>query len=272
MFEQHVPGLDLGYEKMPTKKWYLIVDDDTYIHTPSLLHLLSTLDHRKPHYLGNAIGSYTSRFGHGGSAVLFSSGAMHKIFVQNPHLVTLARKESLTADYGDEVIAKMAQRAGVFLNEDLSHHFNGEPPKTSFVSADRICTLLLSFHKQTPEQIAEDAKILGKIQTPITWGDIGKLFDGPRVEDAEDGKVRWDFDFVGEREGGGGGVMEVKGVKSSAHCALMCRGKTCLAWVFEKTGGVCKLAPWYMVGEKKVGKASGINKIRVRDLMQSCRK
>ena len=256
---------------MPSKKWYLVVDDDTYIHMPSLLLLLSTLDHRKPYYLGNAVGDFRSRFGHGGSAILFSSGAMHKIFVQNAWVVKEARRDSLTAEYGDEVIAKMAQRAGVFLSEDHSLYFNGEPPRQSFIRADRICTAIVSFHKQTAEQINEDFQVLGKLDKPIAWGEIGGLFGGPKVDDPEDGKIQREWDFVGTKEHGK--VMVVKGVRSSAHCALMCtqRGRICLAWTFEKEGR-CAMAPWYSVGEAVKGKASGLNKRRIQELLRNCKK
>lgn len=69
---KHIPALELGFKHLQSKKWYLMTDDDTYIHLPSLATILSTLDPTKPHYLRNAIGSYTLRFAHGGSGIIFS--------------------------------------------------------------------------------------------------------------------------------------------------------------------------------------------------------
>lgn len=63
---KHIPALELLYREFPHKKWYMMTDDDTYIHTPSLLSVLSTLPPNHAHYIGNAIGAYTCRFAHGG--------------------------------------------------------------------------------------------------------------------------------------------------------------------------------------------------------------
>lgn len=194
---------------------------------------------------------------------------MHKIFVAKPQVVKQAKKDSLTSEYGDEVVAKMAMRAGVYLSEEYNLHFNGEPPRGSFIRGDRFCAALVSFHKQSVDQIIEDFGVLGATEKPITWGEVGPLFGGPKVEvqGDDDGKVRWDWDFIGKITEE---VRVIRTAKSNSHCALMCRGRNCLAWSFEK--GRCLLAPWYTIGEEKKGMSTGLNRARVQELMRSCRK
>jgi len=57
-----LPALQLAYGRYPNKKWYLILDDDTYIIRPSLRLLLGHLNPSKPLYIGNVIGDYKIRF------------------------------------------------------------------------------------------------------------------------------------------------------------------------------------------------------------------
>lgn len=85
---------------MPHQKWYIMLDDDTYLVDPSLLLVLGHIDPAVPHYIGNAIGDYKGRFAHGGSAVVLSQAAMHLLFSQNPDVVSAAHLESLTARWG----------------------------------------------------------------------------------------------------------------------------------------------------------------------------
>lgn len=72
---------------MPSKSWYITLDDDTYILNSSLKSTLGHLDPSVPYYIGNAVGDYRARFVHGGSAVIFSQAAMDSIFIQNPTVV-----------------------------------------------------------------------------------------------------------------------------------------------------------------------------------------
>ncbi|KAK3348435.1 hypothetical protein B0H65DRAFT_175646 [Neurospora tetraspora] len=69
---QSISGL--AYSKFPNKKWYLLVDDDTYLVQPSLKPLLAHLG-SVPYYIGNAVGDFRIRFAHGGSGIILSQGA-----------------------------------------------------------------------------------------------------------------------------------------------------------------------------------------------------
>lgn len=44
-----VPGLELAYRAMPNRKWFILVDDDTYLIQPSLNAILGHFDPSVPH-------------------------------------------------------------------------------------------------------------------------------------------------------------------------------------------------------------------------------
>ena len=120
--------MELLYKQMPHKKWYIILDDDTYLITPSIELLLSHLDPREAQYIGNAVGDYRGRFAHGGSAVLLTGEAMKRLF-SRPNIVAEAYLESLDETWGDRLVATTFQKLGVYLDERHSHYFNGEWPE-----------------------------------------------------------------------------------------------------------------------------------------------
>ena len=80
MDTQFIMGMELLYNQMPNAKWYVLLDDDTFVIKASLLAVLGRLDPSEPHYLGNAVGDFRGRFGHGGSGILISGAAMSQLF------------------------------------------------------------------------------------------------------------------------------------------------------------------------------------------------
>lgn len=46
---QFIPSLELAYRAMPHKKWFILVDDDTYLIYPSLNSILGHFDPSMPH-------------------------------------------------------------------------------------------------------------------------------------------------------------------------------------------------------------------------------
>ena len=89
---------------MPDKKWYLIVDDDTYLVEQSLRMLLEYLDPNVPHYVSNAVGDYRARFAHGGSGVVLPQAAVRRLLA-HPEVVTAAHRQSLDEIWGDRLLA-----------------------------------------------------------------------------------------------------------------------------------------------------------------------
>ncbi|KAL2074848.1 hypothetical protein VTL71DRAFT_8627 [Oculimacula yallundae] len=263
---KHIPALELLYNTHPHKKWYLMIDDDTYIHNPSLLSVLSTLSPKDPHYIGNAVW----RFAHGGSGVLFSQAAMYKIFTGNPEILEQCLIDGLTAPLGDQLVAKLAMRNGMYVNEEYAVHFNGEAPRRSKITADKACATLVGFHKLEPEEMFETDKVFGKMKEAFTWWDLWTIFGGPNLDADVGGSgidIREDWDYVGWE----GDDFEMKEPASELECMSLCEEKGgCLAWTWERTK--CKLAAFFTVGGYPApGKISGVHMERMKAIEARCR-
>ena len=265
---QHVSGLELGYRTMSHKKWYVLIDDDTFLLNPSLELVLQHLDPSVPHYIGNAVGDFRARFAHGGSAVVLSQAAMHRIFVGNPRIVAAAHLESLNANWGDKLIATTAMKTGVYLDERFDRYFNGEAPRVTRIRADRFCAPIVSFHKMSPEEMTEVARTFKDAVTAVRWLDIWKIYNAPPIEKFLKEPIRPDWDHVGRLDET---TVTSLGVDSAERCLEICsKASRCLAWTWDKEEGLCHVSSWMIVGEAAKGKASGINAKRAAKLATEC--
>ncbi|PVH74572.1 glycosyltransferase family 31 protein [Cadophora sp. DSE1049] len=262
---KHIPALELLYNTHPKKKWYLMTDDDTYTHNPSLLSVLSTLSPQDPHYVGCAIW----RFAHGGSGVVFSQAAMYRIFTGNPEILEESLIEGLTAPLGDQLVAKLAMRNGMYVNEEYAVHFNGEPPRRSTATAAKACATLVGFHKLNPEEMYETQKIFGGMKEPFTWWDLWAIYGGPDFKEEEgwlgvDIKDNWDY------VGWYGVEVEMRQPGTELECMSLCEERTgCLAWTWQL--GKCKVGDFFTVGGYPApGKISGVHIERMKAIETRC--
>lgn len=287
-------GMEMLYTKMPSKKWYIILDDDTFLIQPSLHLLLRHLDPSLPHYLGNAVGDYKGRFAHGGSAILLSAPAMRRLFVENPGVVSGAYAESLTETWGDRLVATTLQKVGVYLDEKYSHHFNGERPGETRIRGDRLCSPLVSFHGLRGEgEMRRVGGVLAGEGEAVLWGDVWRLFGGEDEEfDAPEARemagrktARPAAKMVGPRRSAdhvGRPNEQTRtwaGVETAGACREQCEGperRWCLAWTYEMGTKRCNLSPWVLVGEGGTSssrgqmKRSGVNWPKVKELYRGC--
>lgn len=255
---------------MPHMKWYVLLDDDTYLINSSLELLLQHLDPSEPHYLGNAVGDYRARFAHGGSAVVLSHAAMRRLFVTSPQIVAAAHMESLDASWGDKLIATTAMKTGVYLDEDYARHFNGEPPRGTRIRADRFCAPLVSFHKMPAAEMTDVARTFGVAHAPaVSWLDVWRIYHAPPFDMFLNDPVRPDWDHVGKL---GEETMTTTDVKTVAACVSICnrRAASCLAWTWDADANLCHVSPWMVVGEAAKGWSSGINARRAARLAAKC--
>ena len=58
------------FEMRPDAKWYVFIETDSYIVWPNLVAWLSTLDSKKPWYMGSAVWTGMTSFAHGGSGYI----------------------------------------------------------------------------------------------------------------------------------------------------------------------------------------------------------
>lgn len=266
---KHISGLELGYKLMPHKKWYIMLDDDTYLLNPSLQVILGHLDPTVPHYIGNAVGDYKGRFAHGGSAIVFSQAAMHRLFTQNPNVVSTAHLESLTANWGDKLTATTAMKVGIYLEERYNRYFNGEPPRQTRIRGDRFCVPIVSFHKMSPSQMMEVGRTFKNIAKPVLWIDLWNIYKAPTFDAFLNDPVRSKWDHVGRLDES---TMSINNVETKDACLNFCHfhASTCLAWTWEAENNTCHISPWMTVGDGADSKFSGPNVPRARRLLSEC--
>ncbi|KAM0200965.1 hypothetical protein ACHAPA_011269 [Fusarium lateritium] len=267
-----IMGMEMIYHELPGKKWYIILDDDTFLIRPSLELLMSHIDYRKPQYIGNAVGDYKARFGHGGSGILISGEAMRRLF-EHPGIVQEAYAESMTETWGDRLVATTLQKLGIYIEEAYNHHFNGEPPSITRIWGDRFCSPLVSFHGlRKPGEMRRVGETLATREQPVLWRDVWQLFGGSAISALESRRTELTADHVGKPDEH---TRSWGDVRSANACQKRCEqsGRRCLAWTYEMEIERCHTSPWLLLGaDGAAGKASGVNWPQVKPLLNSCRR
>ncbi|KAK7730843.1 hypothetical protein SLS53_008921 [Cytospora paraplurivora] len=303
-----LPALGLAHRSMPPKKWYILLDDDTYLIQPSLNTILGHFDPSTPYYIGNAVGDYRQRFAHGGSSITLSRAAMQKLFGSSsssrrrPHdhdhdhnhnhnpeqhhhhqqrVLAEARAASATEAQalGDRLLADALLRLGVQVEEATGRFFNGEQPWASRLRADRFCAPVATFHRLTAREMARVGRLFRGAVGPVLWVDLWGTFYGmPSLAAMRDGEedggegaasLRRGWDYVGRLDEN---TVTLADVEGAADCSGLCEARAwCLAWTWEEGARMCHVSPWVTVGREAGGKVSGLHVGRVRSLADECR-
>ncbi|KAH8889482.1 family 31 glycosyltransferase [Thozetella sp. PMI_491] len=265
-----IPGLELAHRKMPGRKWYVMLDDDTYILKPNLRAMLGQLDPSKPLYLGNPVGDFKGRFAHGGSSIVLSGAVMRLLFDDNAPLVSEAYARSVEETWGDKLVATTLMKIGVYLDERHGRFFNGERPRIARIAADRFCSPIVAFHGLADtRQMTETMDFFSAIQQPLVWSELWNVYDQTNFNLLESEPIMQGEDHVGRTDESSTTVL---GVNAAVKCADLCeqRHDACLAWTWDKATESCHMSPWMIVGEEKTGFASGLNVALVMRLLSQC--
>ena len=237
---------------------------------PALRQFLGQFHSDCEHYLGNAVGGWEGRFAHGGSAILLSQRAMHRLFVDNPGTVAAAHRTALSTGMGDSLLANTLMKVGIYVREEHSVFFNGETPETAKIRPDRFCLPVLTFHSlRAPGQTLAVDRVFRKRTQPPLWRDIWTMYGGPSLESFVMTPHRVNWDHVGSLDEH---TKTVTGVKQARDCRKSCeaREEGCMAWRWEQDTYLCHQSPWMIVGSKAEGKTSGLNLRLVRKLGEAC--
>ncbi|KAF7622104.1 hypothetical protein AFLA_008651 [Aspergillus flavus NRRL3357] len=264
-----ISGLELCYDQMPDKKWYIMADDDTYLMQPALKLLLEHLDPEVPLYVGNAVGDYKGRFAHGGSSVILSQATMRLLF-SHREVVTSAHLESLEETWGDKLLATTLLKLGIYLDERYVIFFNGGPPRAIRVTEDRLCAPIISFHSLTPSEMINVGRRFQHTDEVLLWIDLWDIYGAPSLDSPVLESGRKDWDHVGGLDES---TMTVNEVSTAQRCIQICQNysKSCLAWTWESEKQLCHISNWMVPGEQAEGKTSGINVPRAKNLVSMCR-
>lgn len=258
-----MPGMELLHKAMPNKKWYVLLDDDTYVVKSTLQTLLSRLDSTKPYYLGNAVGNYRVRFAHGGSGILVSGEALRQLF-QRRDVVRQTYLDSMDDQFGDRLVATALQKLGIHLDEKYAHYFNGEPPEGVRITRENHCSPILSFHGMRTEGAMEKlGKTVGAL-SKLVWGDMMELYRAPY-------SMKTARDYLGYTDQR---VKTIGKVKRGEDCWRKCQidnGDWCMSWMFDGSREECYVSPWVVPGsDGPAGRVSSYNQDALNHLRKRC--
>ncbi|KAI8629207.1 glycosyltransferase family 31 protein [Xylariaceae sp. FL1651] len=264
-----LPALEYAWNTMPKKKWYVMLDDDTYMIKGSLGLLLGHLNFGQPHFLGNPVGDYKGRFPHGGSSVILSGATLRNLFEWHPEVVVEGNLESPMAIWGDKLLSTTLMKIAIYLDESYRRVFNGEHPWMTRMWSDRLCLPLMGFHGLgNPEAMEQVGDTFKDIQGPVFWRSLAQIYGAPDYSTFIEVPIRPNMDYVGRLDEFSTTVENVAKVED---CVDICdRHSTCLAWTFDPSRNRCDYAPWAILGDFADGRFSGVNGKLAQRLVKRC--
>ena len=136
-----------AYNTFPDKKWYVLIDADTYIFWNNLLQYLETLDHNKEIYMGNVqlLGDMT--FAHGGSGVIISQAAMAKTYGADPELERKYDQNALDICCGDALMATVMNDFNITVEAAFNGGLEPKSPANMWFWPDQWCRPMLTLHE-----------------------------------------------------------------------------------------------------------------------------
>lgn len=260
---KNVPMMLHAYKNAPPNtKWFIMIDDDTHILSSNIAKYLSTLESSHPYYIGSAAqaGSYT--FAHGGSGVIFSRGALDKLFgpdaakPQDELMDEYARKALYVSPFGDLMASLiLSEKANVFVNTedknadkaklDMFKHgrdmFQGETVSSTWLNVYNWCYPLGTFHHERPQELEllwEWEQTRAKNSDYLTYYDLYRDFILPYIaEEVPDWLIPGGIVLNAEKTAETPEMYKGKQIwpnSTQEHCKLACMSREdCLSWSFK---------------------------------------
>jgi hypothetical protein len=154
-----LPMIDQAYQEMPSAKWYIFIEADTYLGWNNLLEYLSNFDATKPYYIGKHLYINDIEFGYGGAGFVLSNPAMRK--VSEHRSVRIRDYEDFTASHwvGDCALGKILEDVKVPLHRAFPHFQADSPasmdPATMKIDRGLWCYPAITYHHVSPSEIED---------------------------------------------------------------------------------------------------------------------
>ncbi|ORY81391.1 hypothetical protein BCR37DRAFT_380282 [Protomyces lactucae-debilis] len=165
---------DLGYHMLSQKrsfKWWVIIDDDTYLHFPSIIPALAELDPAAKHFFGMPTGFDKVTYAQGGSGILLSDGAMEQLFGDREFADAMHIK-GLEAVYGDYNLAAHLYERSIFLDQSLAFMFHEHPLADIKWAIRDTCAPLFSVHHMQPSAMRSFSELIRFHDRPLLLWDL----------------------------------------------------------------------------------------------------
>ncbi|KAF4122288.1 glycosyltransferase family 31 [Geosmithia morbida] len=154
-----LPLMQHAGRNWPRAKWYVYMEDDTYLFLPAVRSYLAGFDWRERHYLGSYAAKSDAVFAHGGAGFALSRGAWEASFGKNPRMAEDYHQYVVDHCCGDQVLGLALRDHGVRFGENggdgkFTWGFNPLVHWTFVFSRSNWCHHLKSFHKVHSRDVA----------------------------------------------------------------------------------------------------------------------
>ncbi|KAF9886753.1 hypothetical protein FE257_011130 [Aspergillus nanangensis] len=175
----------------PDAKWYVFMEDDSYIFLPNLVRHLEQFNPQEPWYLGSLAWIHGDYFAHGGSGFALSRGAWEKSFGQDPNIVEKFTAYTEEHGCGDHILGHVLHEYGVEFGEThgdnrWTYGFNADSHWGTWYDQNLWCEPVYSWHHTHGKDVArfyklEQAWDLEK-KGPLRHRDIFHEFVAPYLQ------------------------------------------------------------------------------------------
>lgn len=141
-----------AYLAFPDKKWYFLMEGDTFLHWNNLLQWTRGLDPDHDIYAGSQNSQAGVTFAHGGSGVLVSRAAMRKLMAGYDAMLPKWHQDIADSCCGDVAMARHFQDVGVAMTPSFPIT-QGETPLTMDWNERHMCAPSVSWHHVLPGEI-----------------------------------------------------------------------------------------------------------------------
>jgi hypothetical protein len=147
-----LPMLSHAAQNWKGMKWYVYIEDDTFIFWENVLAYLESLDEEKVAYYGAYSGEGEDTFAQGGSGIAFSGALVKKLFGDegegNGPTLEMYGNETSKSCCGDIMLGKVLRDYGIKVNEGGYGKVGWRPEpmwKTGF-EKQKWCERVFTFH------------------------------------------------------------------------------------------------------------------------------
>ena len=259
-----IPALRLAWKLYPHKRWYMLIDDDSYLYWRNLLHVLQKLDHNKAYLLCGLAGFGDSKFCYGGAGTILSERAMYAANVEELDRFVAWETRPMHQAFGDVILTRALEDIGLNIStaesEDL---FEAENPSDLLLDSRDYDTPLLTHHHMKGDDYSQLSSLeqLYHRRPLITKLDV---FESLTAKRNVFSAVDWDYTYNWDMRGPG---KDGSVARDWQDCRRQCADfDTCLAWCFNTSNHYCTVVNILTPGTARQDCRSGIMRERIHNL------
>ncbi|KAK6363725.1 hypothetical protein TWF730_001143 [Orbilia blumenaviensis] len=275
-----LPMFEHAYKNYPNMKWYIFYEADSFAFWNALNRwLYQNFDSEEDWYMGSRNMYGGTYFGHGGSGVVVSHGAMKKTF-DGPDGFNLNDydDDAISTCCGDALLGQVMEKKGVKMWTERHARFQGEQTWGIKHRAEEWCEPIFTLHHLAPGEVTRlhQWEMGLSPKKPILYRDLYEEFVHKEIADLKTGWENLSEDksieletLVKEFEENTTVSRDAKGKPNvNEACRTKCEEwKDCFQW--QTTDKECKLGRNIMLGKKKKGVTSGWMAKRINHLRTS---